>query len=215
LNLAGHVGDNPRAVAENRRRLIAELALPAEPAWLDQVHGANALELKGLPPAEPADAAVTRAPGVVLAVLTADCLPVVLSDAAGTVSGVVHAGWRGMAAGVIESAIDMMAVAPARLVAWLGPAIGPAAYEVGGDVRAAFVAGDPGAARAFAPAGSLKWRCDLHALARRRLASAGVAAISGGECCTYNDSEQFFSWRRDGQCGRMATLAWLAPRQRG
>jgi YfiH family protein len=150
----------------------------------------------------------------VLAVLTADCLPVVLSDAAGTVAAAVHAGWRGMAAGVIESAIDAMAVAPARLVAWLGPAIGPGAYEVGGDVRAAFVSGDPGAARAFAPAGP-KWQCDLYALARRRLASAGVAAISGGERCTYNDSEQFFSWRRDGQCRRMATLAWLAARQRG
>lgn len=209
LNPASHVGDDPAAVAENRRRLVDALALPSEPAWLEQVHGTRVLELNGERPAESADAAFTRTPGVVLAVMTADCLPVVLSEQSGAAVAVVHAGWRGMAAGIIEAAIEALNVEPSRLQAWLGPAIGPAAYDVGAEVRAAFVDQDEGTAAAFAPGRPNKWQCDLYALARRRLAAAGVEAISGGGLCTYTDSERFFSYRRDGQCGRMATLAWL------
>ncbi|HET7569240.1 MAG TPA: peptidoglycan editing factor PgeF [Gammaproteobacteria bacterium] len=209
LNLAGHVDDDPAAVAENRRRLVGALALPGDPAWLEQVHGTRVLELHDEPPTAPADAALTRKPGVVLAVLTADCLPVVLAASDGSAVAVVHAGWRGMAADIIEAAIEALAVAPDRLQAWLGPAIGPAAYEVGADVRAAFVDRDAGAAAAFMAGRPDKWQCDLYALARRRLAAAGVEAVSGGGFCTYSDRERFFSYRRDGQCGRMATLAWL------
>ncbi|HET7307454.1 MAG TPA: peptidoglycan editing factor PgeF [Gammaproteobacteria bacterium] len=210
-NLAGHVGDSPAAVAENRRRLVEALALPGEPAWLEQIHGARVLELNGEPPTVPADAAVTRERGVVLAVLTADCLPVVLAASDGSAVAVVHAGWRGMAAGIIEAAVEALAVAPAQLQAWLGPAIGPAAYEVGAEVRDAFVDQDTATAAAFAPGRPDKWQCDLYALARRRLSAAGVETVGGGEFCTYADRERFFSYRRDGQCGRMATLAWLMP----
>lgn len=209
LNLGTHVADDPAAVAENRRRLAEALALPAEPAWLEQVHGTRVLELNGQPPAEPADAAVTRTPGVVLTVMTADCLPLVLSEQSGAAVAVVHAGWRGMAAGIIEAAIEALAVEPPRLQAWLGPAIGPAAFEVGAEVRAAFVDQDAGAAADFAPGRPGKWQCDLYALARRRLAAAGVGAVTGGGFCTHTEAERFFSYRRDGQCGRMATLAWL------
>lgn len=209
LNLAGHVGDEPARVAENRRRLIDALHLPAEPAWLEQVHGTHVIELTGKPPAEAADAAVTRQAGVVLAVLTADCLPVVLGEPDGATVAVVHAGWRGMAAGVIEAAVAALDVDPARLHAWLGPAIGPAAYEVGEDVREAFVVADPGARAAFGPGRPGRWQCNLYTLARRRLAAAGIGSIGGGGLCTFSDAERFFSYRRDGRCGRMATLAWL------
>ncbi|HET6726321.1 MAG TPA: peptidoglycan editing factor PgeF [Gammaproteobacteria bacterium] len=209
LNLAGHVGDDPAAVAENRRRLVDALALPGEPAWLEQVHGTRVLELAGDAPSEAADAAFARKPGVVLAILTADCLPVVLSEQDGAAVAVVHAGWRGMASGIIETAVEALAVAPKRLQAWLGPAIGPVAYEVGADVRDAFVDRDAGAAAAFTPGRPDKWQCDLFALARRRLMAAGIGAISGGEFCTHTDADRFFSYRRDGQCGRMATLAWI------
>lgn len=215
LNLASHVGDAPAAVAANRRRLVDALELPAEPAWLEQVHGTRVLTLDGAPPAEPADAAVTRRPGVVLAVLTADCLPVVLCEENGAAVAVVHAGWRGLAAGVIGAAVRALGGNAARLRVWLGPAIGPAAFEVGAEVREAFMDADAGAAAAFEAIRAGKWHCDLYALARRRLAAAGIETVSGGEFCTFTDSERFFSYRRDGQCGRMATLAWLAPRQRG
>lgn len=213
LNLATHVGDEPAAVARNRALLRETLHLPAEPAWLEQVHGADVLELNGEPPPRPADAAFTRRPGIVLAVLTADCLPVVLAAADGSVVAVAHAGWRGLAAGVIPAVVRAAGIAPARLRAWLGPAIGPEVYEVGAEVRAAFVAADSRSDAAFAATRPGHWHCDLYALARRQLAAAGVTAVSGGEWCTYADAARFFSYRRDGQCGRMATLAWLAPRQ--
>ncbi|HET7371472.1 MAG TPA: peptidoglycan editing factor PgeF [Gammaproteobacteria bacterium] len=209
LNLAGHVGDDPAAVVANRQRLVKALRLPSEPAWLEQVHGKRVLELNEQRPAEPADAAFTRTPGVVLAVMTADCLPVVLSEQTGAAVAVVHAGWRGMAGGIIEAAVDALDIGPLRLQAWLGPAIGPAAYEVGAEVRAPFVDQDAGAAVAFTAGAPGKWQCDLYALARRRLAAAGVEAISGGDFCTYTESDKFFSYRRDGQCGRMATIAWI------
>jgi YfiH family protein len=157
-----------------------------------------------------ADAAVTRDPGVVLAILSADCLPVVFASDDGAVIGAAHAGWRGLAAGVLEATLDAMRVDPARVLAWLGPAAGPAAYEVGAEVRAAFVASDPASAGAFAPTRPGHWHCDLYALARRRLALRGVTRVTGGTHCTIGDREQFHSHRRDGRAGRMVTLAWSA-----
>jgi YfiH family protein len=215
LNLATHVGDEYAVVERNRALLCDALRLPAEPAWLEQVHGADVLELNGEPPLRPADAAFTRRPGVVLAVLTADCLPVVLAAVDGSAVAVAHAGWRGLAAGVIDATVRAMGIAPARLRAWLGPAISADAYEVGDEVRTAFVAADPDNGAAFGATRPGHWRCDLYTLARRQLVAAGVTAVSGGGWCTYSDASRFFSYRRDGRCGRMATLAWLAPRQRG
>ena len=208
-------GDDPAAIAENRRRVGAQL--PSPPLWLDQVHGAGVAVLDGRAPGAPpvADAAVTRAPNVVLAILMADCLPLLLADRAGTVIGIAHGGWRGLAAGVIENTLATMAVSAGDVVAWLGPAIGPAAFEVGADVYDAFVARDAGAATAFRVKGSGKWWADIPALARRRLERAGVRAIHGGEFCTYGDPARFFSYRRDGETGRMAALLWLrSPRSR-
>jgi YfiH family protein len=209
LNLATHVGDEPAAVAENRRRLRAALALPAEPAWLEQVHGIRVARLPG-PASEPADAAVSFARGGVCAVLVADCLPVLLASRAGDRVGVAHAGWRGLAAGVIESTVAALDCEPGELIAWLGPSIGPRAFEVGAEVREAFLARDAGAAAAFIPGREGRWLADLAALARRRLAAVGVPEIRGGTLCTYSDPGRFYSYRRDGATGRMAALAWLA-----
>ncbi len=208
LNLAAHVGDDAAAVAENRRRLRAMLRLPSEPAWLPQVHGREVVQLPGAMP-EAADAAVTREPGIVCAVLVADCLPVLLAGCEGDRVGVAHAGWRGLAAGVIEATVAALGGDPARLVAWLGPAIGPAAFEVGDEVRAAFIAGDAGAADHFRRGHAGRWLADLPALARRRLAACGVAGVHGGGDCTVADAERFYSYRRDGITGRMAALIWL------
>lgn len=208
FNLAQHVGDDPRHVAMNRARLRA--LLPAEPAWLNQVHGiAVARADDGLPLAA-ADAAYTREPQTVCAVMTADCLPVLLCDDAGTVVAAVHAGWRGLAAGVIEAAVARMV--PARpLLAYLGPAIGPASFEVGGEVREAFLHHDGQAVAAFAPAGKGKWFADLYLLARQRLEEAGVRNnnVYGGGFDTFADSERFFSFRRSRHAGRMAALIWI------
>ncbi len=212
FNLGARCGDAPEAVAENRRQLESALRLPAAPRWLRQVHGvAVAVE-----PAEDepeADAAVTAAPGCVLAILTADCLPVVLAARDGDEIAAAHAGWRGLAAGVLEATVAAMRTPPAGLVAWLGPAAGPLAYEIGAEVRAAFVDVDPGADAAFVATRSGHWRVDLYALARRRLVAAGLAmdAIHGGGLCTISDPARFYSHRRDGRCGRMATVAWIAP----
>jgi YfiH family protein len=205
------VGDAPARVLANRE-LLARV-LPAEPLWLDQVHGTRVIEFAaaaGHPPA--ADGALARRPGQVLAVMTADCLPVLLADRAGSVVAVVHAGWRGLAAGVIEEAVRAMGQAPGTLLAWLGPAIGPLAYEVGAEVREAFVRADPGAAAGFAARGADrpgKYLADLYALARHRLSRLGVEAVYGGRACTYSEPQRFFSYRRDGETGRMATLIWL------
>jgi polyphenol oxidase len=158
-----------------------------------------------------ADAAVTFEPAVVLAVLSADCLPVVVAHAGGERIGIAHAGWRGLAAGVIERMVAALAAPAEQLTAWLGPAIGPAAFEVGAEVRAAFVAADAGAASAFAANARGRWQADLYLLARRRLERLGVAEVAGGGACTYTESERFFSFRRDSACGRMATLAWIEP----
>jgi YfiH family protein len=210
LNLATHVGDDPAAVAANRARLRAALALPAEPAWLEQVHGARVLDLDrdGV---EPADGAVTSQPGVVCAVLTADCLPVVLADGRGRRVGVAHAGWRGLLAGVLPAAVQALEVDAREVRAWLGPAIGAAAYEVGADVREPFVAVDPGAGRWFASNARGRWQADLYGLAQDSLRAAGVTQVYGGGFCTYREADRFFSHRREAPCGRMATLAWLEP----
>ncbi|MBY4596579.1 peptidoglycan editing factor PgeF [bacterium BD-1] len=211
FNLGLRCGDDPDAARENRRRLAEWLALPSPPRWLDQVHGtAVHRALPGPAPAqEPqADASVTDAPGVVLAVLTADCLPVVLAARDGSEVGVAHAGWRGLAAGVLEATVAAMHARPSELVAWLGPAAGPQAYEIGAEVREAFVADDAGAAAAFEATRPGHWRVDLYALARRRLAAVGVSAVHGGGRCTISEPASFFSHRRDGRSGRLATLAW-------
>jgi len=210
LNLGTHVGDDPRAVAENRRRVESRLALPSEPRWLEQVHGATVLDLDRDALA-PADGAVTARAGVVCAVLTADCLPVLLTDRRGTRVGVAHAGWRGLAAGVIENAVAALGTPPAEVLAWLGPAIGPAAFEVGDEVRAGFAAAGFETDSAFVPNASGRWQADLYALARQSLARAGVAAVHGGGACTYADAERFFSHRREAPCGRMASLVWIDP----
>jgi YfiH family protein len=209
FNLASHVGDDPAAVAENRRRLRAALDLPSEPSWLQQVHGHVVARLPG-PLPEAADAAVAFGPGPVCAVLVADCLPVFLASRDGDRVGVAHAGWRGLAAGVVEATIVALGCDPARLVAWLGPAIGPQAFEVGEEVRSAFTAQDPAAAVHFHPGRADRWLADLPGLARRRLMKCGVASVHGGGACTVSDPARFYSYRRDGVTGRMAALAWLA-----
>jgi len=217
LNPASHVGDDPAAVAENRRRLRA--GLPDEPFWLNQVHGVAVAEFadaSGMPPE--ADASVARRPGQVCAVLTADCLPVLFCDRAGTVVAAAHAGWRGLAAGVLEATVASMRVPADGVLAWLGAAIGPEVFEVGEEVREAFVAAHPLAATAFRPAwpGTLdhaprKWLADIYALARIRLAAIGVGEVYGGGLCTVRDAARFYSYRRDGVTGRMASLIWLNP----
>jgi len=210
--------DTADVVARNRRRL--DPFLPSPPIWLDQVHGTgvavldagNAAGLRSGPPV--ADAAVTRERGLVCAVLTADCLPVLFADRRGRAVGAAHAGWRGLAAGVLAAtvaALDALGAPPGDLCAWLGPAIGPRAFEVGRDVRDTFVGDDPGAADCFVPHGTTKWHADLYGLARRRLAAAGVGVVRGGGLCTMSDAARFHSYRRDRTSARMATLVWLAP----
>jgi purine-nucleoside/S-methyl-5'-thioadenosine phosphorylase / adenosine deaminase len=217
LNLGDHVGDSLEAVGENRRRLKAAAGLPAEPAWLRQVHGMNvvdldaAAELGASGPVGPADAAFTRRRGRVCAILTADCLPIVLAADSGDLIAAAHAGWRGLAGGVIEATVRALSVAPERLMAWLGPAIGPEHFEVGAEVREAVLAGDSGADAAFAVNARGRYMADLSGLARRRLAALGVGRIYGCGHCTHADGERYFSHRRDGVTGRQATLIWLEP----
>ncbi len=213
LNLGQHVNDAPAAVAENRSRLRA--CLPGDPFWLKQVHGiqvANADEPVSSLPVE-ADAAVTRQADRVLAILTADCLPVVLV-APGKVLAVAHAGWRGLAAGVLEASLAAMQVSAEQVYAYLGPCIGPEAFEVGADVREAFLSLYAEAASAFADLGKnaqgeSKWRADLPALATQQLLRAGVKSVASSGWCTYSSPERFYSYRREPITGRFATLAWL------
>jgi YfiH family protein len=230
-------GDDPRVVERNRSELIERFALPSEPRWLRQVHGtavtrfdaavvgaplgrdafgaehekrrAQGALLQGEPEA---DAAVTSTSGAVLAILTADCLPVVFAADDGSEVGAAHAGWRGLVSGVLENTVAAMRAAPERLLAWLGPAAGPQAYEVGEEVRDAFLAHDPRAAEAFADTRPGHWRVDLYALARKRLADAGVTRVHGGGLCTISDPRRFYSHRRDRRTGRMATLVWFDTR---
>lgn len=212
LGHRGPAGDRPEAVETNRGRLMLALDLPGPPRWLRQVHGTTVLRDPGCNEPE-ADAAVTALPGCVLAILTADCLPVVLVSDGQDEIGAAHAGWRGLAAGVLEATVAAMQTPAGRLRAWLGPAAGPDRYEVGEEVRDAFVDGDAGAGGAFVSTRPGHWHVDLYALARRRLQAAGLApaAITGGGLCTISDVAAFYSHRRDGRTGRMATLAWLEP----
>jgi YfiH family protein len=212
LNLGAHVGDEPAAVTENRRRLRAALDLPAEPLWLEQVHGTGVVDADAGGAPGPADAAFTRRDDRVLAILVADCMPVLFASADGAVIGAAHAGWRGLAVGVLEATVRAMGVDPRSLQAWLGPAIGPAHFEVGAEVRAQFLASDVRAAAGFAPNERGRWQCDLALLARQRLGALGVQGVSGAECCTYADAARCFSYRRDGRTGRMAALIWRAGR---
>jgi polyphenol oxidase len=210
LNLGGHVGDLPAAVERNRGVLARHL--PSEPLWLQQVHGTTVVRADEASPGVEADAAFTRRAGVVCAVMTADCLPVLLCDRGGSVVAAAHAGWRGLVAGVLERTVEAMDVEPADLMAWLGPAIGPKAFEVGDEVRVAFCAHDPIAADAFvAGVRPGKWMADIDSLARQRLRAAGVGRIDGGGVCTVADPERFYSYRRDGVTGRFASLVWIDP----
>jgi len=207
LNLGDHVGDSPLAVERNR--ILLNRLLPSEPVWLEQVHGirvANADMASCLPQA---DACIARHRAAVCVVMTADCLPVLLCDTLGSVVGAAHAGWKGLAAGVIEATVQAMDVAPENIMVWLGPAISQNEFEVGDEVRAAFVAIQPQAASAFIPGRNGKWFADLCALARLRLNALGITAIHGGGYCTYRERERFFSYRRDGATGRMGTFIWL------
>lgn len=211
LNLAGHVGDRSEAVAANRLLLREAARLPAEPLWLEQVHGTTVARHEGAVPSPPhADASVAFEPGRVCAVMTADCLPVVFADRAGTRVGVAHAGWRGLVGGVLQATIAALEVPPADLHAWLGPAIGPAAFEVGPEVRDAYLARVAGSAACFTPNDRGRYLADICGLARLVLGAAGVASVHGGVWCTHDAEQQFFSYRRDVVTGRMATLAWLA-----
>lgn len=222
LNLGGHVGDAAEAVAQNRRALAAAAGLPAEPVWLTQVHGVEVVDLDGMGRQEisgsvrteslhPADAAFTRRTGQVCAILAADCLPVLLAADSGDLVAAAHAGWRGLAGGVIEATVRALGVAPARLLAWLGPAIGPQHFEVGPEVREALLHDDLGAEDAFMPNARGRFMADLAVLARRRLATLGVSRVYGEDHCTFGDRERYFSHRRDGVTGRQATLIWLEP----
>lgn len=233
LNLGDHVGDDPLAVQRNRARLRARAGVPVEPHWLRQVHGCTVSVLPSVPTSVPssvppsvppsvalnaatsaadacvADASVAFGPGSVCVVMTADCLPILLCDAAGGVVAAVHAGWRGLAAGVIEATVRRMRRPAGQLLAWLGPAIGPEHFEVGDEVRATFCAARAEAAMAFRRGVEGRWLADLGLLARQRLGALGVRWIGGGEHCTFAEPERFFSYRRDGVSGRMASLIWL------
>ena len=210
LNLGDHVGDLPAAVAENRRRLRGAAELPAEPAWLAQVHGTRVadLDIEGGAGA-PADGALTRQPGRICAILTADCLPLLFAAASGEAVAAAHAGWRGLAGGVIEATVRSLAVAPSSLLVWLGPAIGPRHFEIGSEVRDELLRGDPGADAAFELNARGRFMADLYALARRRLARLGIERIYGGGECTYAQPDRYFSHRRDGRTGRQASMIWL------
>jgi purine-nucleoside/S-methyl-5'-thioadenosine phosphorylase / adenosine deaminase len=210
FNVGAHVGDAPESVAANRARLKSLLSLPAEPAWLSQVHGVAVHDLDAPrgPGIATADAAVAHERGRVCAIMVADCLPVLFATRDGTRIGAAHAGWRGLASGVIENTVRELGVPGSQLTAWLGPAISREHFEVGEEVRAAFVAADAGAAEAFEHNARGRWQADLGLLAKRRLRALGVTDVGGGEWCTFADRARFFSHRRDGKGGRMVALIW-------
>jgi len=207
LNLGDHVGDAPLVVARNR--MLLNQLLHSEPVWLEQVHGTTVASADAADCIVQADACIARQSGSVCVVMTADCLPVLLCDRQGTVVGAAHAGWKGLAAGVIEATVKAMGVVPQNMMAWLGPAISQQAFEVGEEVRAVFVDADPQAAAAFIPGKEGKWFADIYALARLRLAALGITAVYGGSHCTYTERDRFYSYRRDGVTGRMGTFIWL------
>lgn len=206
LNLGNHVGDDPLRVEKNRQRLTERL--PSEPIWLEQVHGTQVVHAEHANYQPLADACVAHSAQAVCAVMTADCLPVLLCDQAGTVVAAAHAGWRGLADGVIEATVRAMHAKPEQLMAWLGPAIGASAFEVGAEVRDVFMQHNAAAATAFTPHAE-KYLADIYSLAHQRLSALGVHQVYGGQYCTFSDPHRFFSYRRDGQTGRMATLIWL------
>lgn len=210
MNLGDHVNDDPRHVAENRRRLKQLAGLPHEPQWLTQVHGCAVIDASGFHPSQvyEADAAYSNTANTLCAVMTADCLPVLFVDPSGREVAAAHAGWRGLVGGVLEQAVNRFAAAPETLLAWLGPAIGPASFEVGAEVRGAFLEWSGDCEAAFVGHGKGHWLADIYQLARIRLRKAGVTHIYGGDYCTYSDAERFYSYRRDGETGRMATLIW-------
>ncbi|MGF1739438.1 peptidoglycan editing factor PgeF [Photobacterium satsumensis] len=209
LNLGNHVGDEPEVVRQNRQWLQHQLGLTTVPVWLNQTHSIDVISIEqAQSKAIDADGSYTAKPLLPCVVMTADCLPVILCDRQGTQVAAVHAGWRGLVDGIIEQAVAKFSVPGSELMAWLGPAIGPQAFEVGGEVREQFLAHDPAAVEAFQPYGE-KWLADLYQLARQRLASVSVDNVSGGDCCTYSEAERFYSYRRDGVTGRQATLIWL------
>lgn len=225
FNLADHVGDALQKVAANRRQLLDAAKLPNSPAWLQQVHrdrvvdigtaepgagaGAGAESASDAASYPAADGSVSSVAGRVCAVLTADCLPVLLCNRRGDRVAALHAGWRGLADGVLEAGVQAIGCPAEDLLAWLGPAIGPTCFEVGAEVLEAFVSADPSAERAFRPNGD-RWLADLPRLARQRLGRVGVGLIYGGHWCTYLDADRFFSYRRDGRTGRQASLIWIA-----
>ncbi|NBB12021.1 peptidoglycan editing factor PgeF [Pseudomonas sp. SLFW] len=206
FNLGDHVDDDPDAVAQNRSTLTT--ALNIQPAWLKQVHGINVVEASAAHVMQ-ADASWSKTPGIACTIMTADCLPALFCNRQGTQVAAVHAGWRGLAAGVLEAAVDSFVDAPADILVWLGPAIGPQAFEVGPEVREAFMASHPETAEAFVPSvNDGKFMADIYQLARLRLAAHGVTAVYGGGLSTYND-ERFFSYRRGARTGRFASLVWI------
>ncbi len=220
FNLGAQVGDVPDHVAANRSLLRTGLALPAPPQWLHQEHGVGVVEALADGLLRTADASFARTPGVVCAVLTADCLPVLFTDRAGTLVAAAHAGWRGLAAGILRTTVAAIGESPPTLMAWLGPAIGPARFEVGSEVRAAFIKSRlPAGARAtdidacFAPSPTRRgyYFADIYRLARLELRRLGVVDVYGGGRCTFSETDAFYSYRRDGVTGRMASLIWLDP----
>ena len=207
LNLGDSVGDDPDNVAENRQRL--QTRLPSPPRWLRQVHGNVVVDAAQVTMPVAADGSVATVAATVCAVMAADCLPVLLCDRAARVVAAAHAGWRGLCSSVLENTVQAMRTTPGELMAYLGPAIGPDAFEVGDEVLAAFVEQDPQAASAFRKHLKGKWFADLFMLARQRLRAAGVTSVYGGTDCTYSDPARFFSHRRDKVSGRMAALIWI------
>lgn len=209
LNLGAHVGDNPLHVAANRQLLVELGAMPAQPVWLDQVHGTDVLHLtRNTPQCLRADAVYTREKGLPCAVMTADCLPVLFCSVDGKEVAAAHAGWRGLCAGILEATLAAFSAPAEEITVWLGPAIGPTAFEVGAEVRAAFLAQNLHDTAAFRPAGE-KYYADIWQLARARLSRSGVRHITGGGLCTVSEPAKFFSFRRNGVTGRMASLIWL------
>jgi polyphenol oxidase len=214
FNLAVHVGDSRSAVSHNRQHLSRLLKLPSEPCWLDQYHSAVVIDPAAEPDTRHADGAWTDRVDTVCAVLTADCLPLLLCNSAGTEIAAVHCGWRGLAGGIIASALARMYSPPTDLLAWLGPAIGPAHYEIDQSVYTAFQPQLSRTDSVFQATRPGHWRLDLYAAAKQLLHAAGLRSIYGGERCTYRDSDRFYSYRRDGETGRMASLIWIAGQER-
>ena len=212
FNLAQHVEDDPHCVQQNRQRLREQLGLPSEPRWLTQVHSKIVIEASTVNDAPQADACYTDKPQVVCVVMTADCLPVLITDRTGKYIAAVHAGWRGLQQQIISATISRLPTHSSNLLAWLGPAIGPQAFEVGSDVYDAFSQLNTNYTRAFKQKDAKHWWMDVYAAARWELQQAGVTAIYGGEYCTWHDSARFYSYRRDKQTGRMASLIWYDER---